>query len=186
MKTKSKVLILTICATLIIGAGVFASLAFLTDTTDTVTNTFTVGNVNIELDETKTDFKMVPGVDIEKDPIVTVVAGSEDCWLFVKIEESDNLDDFIDYDIADGWTQLKDGDENGVEGVFYRSVSSSTLNQEFSVLEGDKVTVLDTVTKQMMDALEDDGATLPTLTFKAYAVQKASFDTAFEAWDEVE
>ena len=179
----TKTLIVALAVMLVIGCAVGGTLAWLTDTTDPVTNTFTVGNINISLAETKTDFKMVPGATIGKDPKVTVKAGSEACWLFVEVTESDNLDNFINYTIATGWTQLP-----GVSGVYYREVedlSASTTNKEYSVLTSDQVTVKDTVTKDMMDAITAGTATDPTLTFKAYAVQKAGFDTAADAWAEV-
>ena len=150
--------------------GIGGTYAWLTDNTPSITNTFTVGNIDIELAETKTNFKMVPGTEIEKDPKVTVKANSEACWLFVRVEESANLSNYIDYTIASGWTAL-----TGVDGVYYREVAASNSDQTFSVLTGDKVTVKNSVTKSDMDALTD--ATLPTLTFTAYAVQKSGFES---------
>ena len=92
---KKKLLIPIMILILVIGA-VGGTLAWLTDKTDPVTNTFTVGNVDITLAETtgKT-YKMVPGQTITKYPKVTVEAGSEECWLFVKIEKSTNYDNFM-------------------------------------------------------------------------------------------
>ena len=52
----------------------------------------------------------------------------------------------------------------------------------FAVLANNQVTVKNTVTKEMMDDLTS--STLPTLTFTAYAVQKAGFTTAAAAWAE--
>ena len=52
MKTRTKVLLLTLCAALLVCATVLATMAFLTDTAE-VKNTFTVGNVDITLDEAK-------------------------------------------------------------------------------------------------------------------------------------
>lgn len=163
--------------------GIGGTYAWLTDNTPSIKNTFTVGNIDIDLVETKTDFKMVPGTQIEKDPKVTVKANSEACWLFVKVEESTNLTDYIDYDIASGWTAL-----TGVNGVYYREVPASTIDQTFSVLKDDKVTVKNTVTKGMMDQLSATASPAPvqpTLTFTAYAVQKSGFETNVAgAWAE--
>lgn len=196
MSKKSIILIVALIVS--VGCLVGGTTAWLVAQSDEVVNTFTVGNIDITLEETDTNgdgeksFKMIPGNEIDKDPTVTVKANSEDCWLFVVVTKSGgaitvgnkpyNFDDFIKYGMADGWTQLKDGTDD-VPGVFYRTVPNTDTDREFSVLEGDKVTVLDTVTKQMMDALTDD--TLPTLTFKAYAVQKANMATAYDAWGEV-
>lgn len=172
---KKKTLALVLALTLLVAGVVGGTLAWLTATTSEVTNTFTVGDINIDLTETTTDYKMVPGNTIEKDPKVTVKANSEACWLFVEVTESANLKDFITYAIATGWTELE-------AGVYYREVPASDADQTFSVLAGDAVTVKDTVTKAMLTA---DNFTNPTLTFKAYAIQKEHFTTAAAAWAEV-
>lgn len=185
MKKKSIAIVLALV--LLVCCAVGGVLAWLTDTTDPVVNTFTVGNVDITLAEsvdTDSDgaasFKMVPGQTITKDPKVTVVRGSEDCWLFVKVVKSANLDSFIDYDIATGWTELSAG-----SGVYYRQVTASADNQEFNVLTGNQVTVKDGVTKTMMDDLNKDGAVQPTLTFTAYACQSAGVTSAADAWAKI-
>ena len=163
---------------LLVGAAVGGTIAWLIDDTDPIANTFTVGNIDIALTETfNTDSdgdqendkwfgKMVPGCTIDKDPKVTVVGGSEDCWLFVEVVESTNLDSFINYEVADGWKELS-------AGIYYREVAASDIDQKFGVLKDDEVSVLAGVTKDMMDAIEDGSATSPTLTFTAYAIQQA-------------
>lgn len=172
---KKKTLALVLALTLLVAGVVGGTLAWLTDRTAEVKNTFTVGDINIDLTETTRDYKMVPGNKLDKDPTVTVKANSEACWLFVKVTESENLDTFITYAIAEGWTELQDG-------VYYREVPASAADQPFSVLKGDAVTVNSDVTKEMLTAKD---FTNPTLTFKAYAIQKAHFDTAAAAWAEV-
>lgn len=172
---KKKRISLVMALVLVLTCVIGGTIAWLTDKTGSVTNTFTVGDINITLAETKINFKMVPGNTIDKDPKVTVKAGSEACWLFVKIEESTNLDDFISYSIATGWTELE-------SGVYYREVDATTADTPFDVLVDNKVTVNNTVTKEMMNALEAEGATQPTLTFTAYAVQKDNIATAADAW----
>lgn len=177
---KKKITLLLSLA-LAVAIGIGGTLAWLTAKTEEVKNTFTVGNINITLTEeaggnTK-EFKMVPGQTITKDPKVTVKAGSEACWLFVKIEESANLDNFISYAVADGWTAL-----TGVDGVYYRAVDATTTDMVYPVLTGNQVTVENDVTKAMMDNLTAD--TYPTLTFTAYAIQQAGFNDAAAAWTE--
>lgn len=103
MKKAKKALLLALCAVLLVAGSVVGTLAYLT-ATDNITNTFTVGNVAIELKERKmntetgalaegselvdeiNDIKVVPGRTIYKKPVVFVKSGSEDCWLFVKVE----------------------------------------------------------------------------------------------------
>lgn len=183
MKNMKKSIALVLALVLVVGGVVGGTIAWLTDKTEEIKNTFTVGNIDITLTEEAQkqndyQFKMIPGETLKKDPVVTVVGGSEACWLFVEITESDNLDDFITYAPAAGWTVLE-------ENVIYREVAAAEADQNFDVLEGNEVTVNGGVTKAMMDAIEDGTATEPTLTFKAYAIQKAGFDTAAAAWTEV-
>lgn len=170
----TKMMFMILAVVLIVGISVGGTLAWLTDTTGPVTNTFTVGDININLQETTTNYKMVPGNTIAKDPKVTVLKDSEACWLFVKIEESTNLDDFITYAVADGWTALA-----GESGVYYRDVAASDKDQVFSVLTGDQVTVKDSVTKALMQQAK---ASAPTLTFTAAAIQKDNTGTVAEAY----
>lgn len=172
MKKRS---IALLCAgVMILGMAIGGTLAWLKDSTNAVTNTFTTSDVDIDLTEAAGadndyNFKMVPGATIIKDPTVTVNANSEDCYLFVKIDKSSNYGDFLEeYTIADGWTAVPRED-----GVYYRIVVSSTNNQDFQILEDNTVTVKDTVTKAMMETLKTGGeTTYPTLTFTAYAIQK--------------
>lgn len=174
---KKKTLALVLALTLLVAGVVGSTLAWLTDQTAEVKNTFTVGDINIGLTETTTDYKMVPGNTIAKDPTVTVKANSEACWLFVQVTESTDLKDFITYAIAEGWTALP-----GVDGVYYREVPASAADQTFSVLAGDAVTVKSDVTRTMLETAKADA---PTLTFQAYAIQRDHFATADAAWAEV-
>ena len=190
MKKKSLALVLALAMIVVCVVG--GTLAWLTATTGSVTNTFTYGDINIKLEETDAtvaedgsatkEFKMIPGYTIAKDPKVTVLAGSEKCYLFVKVDKSTNFDTFMTYDMAAGWTQLKDASENPVPGVFYRVVDTAGMGTAYSVLANDQVTVRDTVTKAMLNGLTE--ATQPTLTFTAYACQyNNSNDTNFDAAD---
>lgn len=177
MKKKSLALLLAI-AIVVVGA-VAGTVAWLTDQTPSVTNTFTTSDINIELKETKNNFQMIPGWNIEKDPKVTVKAGSEACYLFVKLEKSTNFDTFMTYEMADGWQALPEA-----PGVYYREVAAATADTTFEVLKGNQVTVKDTVTKAQMNALTAD--TYPTLTVTAYASQlyknNTETFTAAAAW----
>lgn len=167
---KKKIAISIVAVALVLCCAIGGTLAWLTDKTGPVVNTFTVGDINIELKETTTDYKMVPGNTIAKDPKVTVKANSEDCYLFVKVTKSGNFDQFLTYAMADGWTQYE-----GTTDVWYRTVPASNANQEFEVLKDSKVTVKGTVTKEMMTSSD---FTNPTLTFKAAAVQTANLTLA--------
>ncbi len=179
---KKKVLALVLAMVLVVVGVAAGTLAWLTAKSDTVTNTFTTSDIKVKLEETKNNFKMIPGYDIQKDPKATVLAGSEECFLFVKLEKSANFDDFMTYEMADGWTAL-----TGVDGVYYREVKSVNIGTAYSVLKDNKVTVKGEVTKAMMEGLSAN--TLPTLTITAYASQLHKNATtefsAAEAWENV-
>lgn len=188
-----KALILVSALTMAMTATVGGTVAWLVAKTDKVTNTFTYGDINIELEETDTSktpndeadqgdtdndpntntYEMVPGTKIKKDPTITVEGDSEACWLFVELEESVNFDYFMEYEMADGWTELEDG-------VWYHTTTYKETDQEFGVLKNNEVTVKDTITKTDLNALTD--TTYPTLTVTAYAVQYEGFATAADAW----
>lgn len=175
-----KKVISIVAVVLVLCCAIGGTLAWLADKTDPVVNTFTVGDINIDLDETTGDsYKMVPGKTITKDPFVKVEANSEACWLFVKVEKSTNFDNFMTYAIADGWTALP-----GVDGVYYRQVAATTAAVTFPVLAGNTVTVKTDVTKTMLNGLT--AATYPTLTFTAYAVQSDGITDVATAWAEAQ
>ena len=174
----TKTLVALLSLVLLLGCSLGGTLAWLADSTGPVTNTFTVGDIDITLVETTEDYKIVPGVNIAKDPKVTVKANSEACWLFVKIEESANWPDELTYAVATGWEELEGG-------VYYRQVGASEKAQEFYVLAGEgvyangMVTVSDTLTKSELQELASNN---PTLTFTAYAVQQEGVANAETAW----
>lgn len=175
----SRAFIALLALVLVIGCVAGGTVAWLVAKTDPVVNTFTYGNIDIALTETTgTSYKIIPGTDITKDPKVTVKGGSEACWLFVKVEESGTfVADKVTYAIDKGWKALE-----GEKGVYYREVAAVTADTDFSVLEGNKITVKDTLTK---GDIKDIAATNPTLTFTAYAVQKENIDNAADAWAKV-
>lgn len=201
---------------LLLGLAAGGTVAWLADQSDSVVNTFTYGDINIKLEETNTNkdtdgddttnlYTMIPGEIIVKDPILTVEANSEKCWLFVELVEaggakifddqnqviaSYGFDDYLEYTMdkvddtdpaEEVWTALP-----GVEGVYYRVVEKNeTKAQTFMVLENNHVTVKDGVTKDMVNALDngaDPDAALPTLTITGYAVQYSATDDVAEAW----
>lgn len=179
-----KLVVAMLAVTLLIGCAIGGTVAWLTAKTDAVVNTFTYGDINITLAETTgTDYKIIPGKDINKDPKVTVKANSEACWLFVKVEEAGTfVANKVTYSIATGWTQ---GDGTKIPSdVYYRSVTAFNTDQVFSVLSGDKITVSDELTKAEINDL-NGAAKTPTLTFTAYAVQKDGIADAATAWTKV-
>lgn len=185
----TKVFLSLLALVLVVGCAVGGTIAWLTATTDPVVNTFTYGKIKIELTETTgAEYKIIPGVNISKDPKVTVKADSEACWLFVKVaEEGTFVANKVTYSIADGWTQ---GDGTVIPtNVYYREVDAVTADTDFYVLAGDEtyhngvVTVSENLTKEEVKSVTAENQ--PKLIFTAYAVQKDGIGTAAEAWDKV-
>ena len=187
----TKSIVTIIACVLVLCCVIGGTVAWLIDETPPVVNTFTYGDINIQLDESDTGdddedpntntYDMLPGNVIAKDPKVTVIKGSEDCWVFVKLEKSDNFDDFMSYEIAEGWTELE-------EGVYYREYAKNEdADTEYFVLKDNQVLVNGDVTKEQLNALNADGEqNYPTLTVTAYAVQADAeldaIDSAVDAW----
>lgn len=177
---KKRTIALLCAVMMVVGVAAGGTLAWLVSNSETVTNTFTTSDITVTLTETTGDeYKMVPGYTIKKDPTVTLKAGSEKSYVFVKVEKSSNVDSFLTYEMAEGWNELDVED-----GVYYRVVEAPAEDQKFSVLANDQVVVKDTVTKEAMEALTE--GTYPKLTFTAYASQYMKNNTenfsAEEAW----
>ena len=192
MKTKSKALILTLCAVLLVAASVLGTMAYLTSTAS-VENTFTVGSVAITLDETDVDnstadanrdqansYKLMPGHTYTKDPTIHVAAASEDCYLFVKVANEitaiEGETTVAAQMTAKGW-----GAVDGVPGVYVYTQNSAPA----VVTGGSNVTVFENFTISGTV----DNATLAaynnkTITVTAYAIQADGFEgkTASQIW----
>ncbi len=189
-----KKLITVLSMILVMLIGVAGTLSYLQVATQPVQNTFAPSNIGLKLEETERTYKMIPGVDMPKDPKVTV-SGDVDAYVFVKIDEAGSvtvseteytLDDFLTYAIAAGWTvhtgtvDTNDSSSGNETVVIYREVKVLDTTKTFSVLAEDKVSTNAGVTKEMMNAYTDGSI---KLTFTAYAIQKAGFEGKIaEAW----
>jgi len=166
MKKTTKALLMAVCAIALVVASVMGTLAYLT-AQDTVENTFTVGKVQMTLDELDVDeygvadngdarvqaneYKLIPNKQYIKDPTLHIGAESEDCYVFVEIT---NTIAAIECDCAgsvhsgcktiaqqlaaNGWT-LVDGETNV---YFHNAVASANDNivvfENFAI-DGDSV-----------------------------------------------
>lgn len=186
---KKRVVIFALALVLVFGCAVGGTLAWLTASTTPVVNTFTFGQITLTLAEnTGNTYKMVPGTEMEKDPVITVGKDSEACWVYVKVEKTGgnvtvgektySFDNFLTVTMAEGWTEL-----TNAPGVYWKQQATiPTADVEFHVLANDKIATKNTVTKEMLGAITD--ATTPKLTFTAYAVQLGAGTTAETAWTE--
>lgn len=194
MKKTSKALLLVLCAVLLVTASVMGTMAYLT-ANKTITNTFTVGKVEFDtdsaLDETDVDlygakdgetrvetneYKLIPGHTYIKDPTIHIAAGSEACYVFVKVENGiKDIEAEGDTTIANqmatkGWTKLDGTDVYCKEAPV---TTKATENTDVVIFESFKLA---------NDANVENYANAE-IKITAYAVQADSFSSAKEAWD---
>lgn len=170
-----KTISLLLAFVLVIGATVAGTMAYLHAETDTVQNTFTVGKVAITLTETDEDrqFEVTPGMGtIDKDPTVTVVEGSRPCYVFLTVKDENMSANGLTYSVDAAWGDVYKTLTDGTL-VYCREVTEVVEdNLVWNVLTDNKVNVSDDI---------ESFPTVPTLTFKAYAIQSENLDvdTAF-------
>ena len=186
MKMKIMAAALAICmmATLVVGM----SLAYFTDT-DSKTNTFTVGNVDITLtepswlgDTSEDAVRLIPGKTIAKDPTITVAQGSQTAYTFMKVELSA---DFLEL-ITDWATAQQVTDPKAVIGAWFTSATSPkimAMGSDYVILgvlspkaAGDSVKYFDAVTVPgtvTQDMIKANGTY--TINITAYAIQAEGF-----------
>lgn len=195
---KLRKILLTICsAMLLVCLSVGATVAYLTST-DEVKNTFTVGNVAITLDETDVDdstpnadrdkansYKLLPGHEYTKDPIVHVASTSEDCYLFVKVVNEitaieDSANTVASQMAAKGWKAVV-----GQTGLYVYVGTAADAANPLAVTAGSNVTVFEKIKiASTVDNTTLAGYANKTITVTAYAVQQDGFEgkTAAQIW----
>lgn len=210
-KKMRKIATLVSCAVLLVCVTIGATVAYLTST-DKVVNTFTVGNVQITLDEAKTDvngkpvipaervkgneYKLMPGHTYAKDPTVTVKAGSEECYVrvLVTINEQVDLDKVFDPGIAlntvltgssANWVHVKDSVD------LTKDTRTYELRYKNTITASETDTKLDPVFQNVVvpgDLTNDDLKAIEDLeiTVVAQAIQADGFTTADAAWNAFE
>lgn len=193
-----KALLMTCCALALMAISVGATLAYLTDS-EAVTNVFTVGKVDISLDEAKVNedgevisgdrvqenkYHLIPGKTYHKDPTVHVKGDSEDCWIFVKVENGlaaieaakgeTEASKNIKYQILHkgiGWQELE-----GEEDVYYLKHSKQAGDKKYLVFDHFTLAGKDLTNEKLAEYAEAE------IKVTAYAIQMAGFDTAEDAW----
>lgn len=206
---KSKVLITALCAVLLVTVSVLGTLAYLTSQ-DEVVNTFTVGKVNISLDEAavnadgteiagadrvkENNYHLIPGQTYVKDPTLTVKAKSEDSYvrMLLTLNCADEFDAIYAPNKADLTTIFNGYDAtNWVYETVTRDTAKNTITYEFRYKE----IVTKSATDTKLDALFDsitvpsifDGADMESIsnlkiTVIGHAIQATGFTDANAAW----
>lgn len=209
MKKAKKALALVLCAVLLVAGSVMGTLAYLTST-DKVVNTFTVGDVQIKLDEAKANedgslvpdaarvkansYKLLPGHTYNKDPMVTVLKGSESSYIkmtvtFTKAAELDAIfapdgadmtSIFNGYDstnwISKGNTEDTAKNTRTYEFWYKEAVGAPNADVSLDALF-DSITVPGSITNAQLETIKG-----MTITVNAYAIQADGFDDAADAW----
>lgn len=206
---KKKFLVACLCVALAVLTIAGTTLAYLTSH-DTVTNTFTVGNVQIKLDEAQVNadgtlvpnadrvkansYKLIPGHTYNKDPMVTVLKGSESSYIkmTVTFSKAAELDDIFKPNGAD-LTSIFTGYNaaNWIAKGSTKDTAANTRTYEFWYKETvaapdgdvaldalfDSITVPGTITGAQLASIAG-----MTITANAYAIQADGFATADDAW----
>ena len=186
---KKKALLVMLCAALLVVSAVLGTLAYFTDT-DNATNTFTVGKVGIELDEAEVNpngtlksedrvkenkYHLLPGMEYIKDPTIKVDADSEDCYLFVKVENGiKNIEG--DKTVAAQMDELGWKSVDGIQNVYVYAkeaqLDKCAVSKDTNVKVFETFTIDgDNVTNAVLESYEN-----ASIVVTAYAVQKAGFE----------
>lgn len=187
--TRNRIILTAVAALLLVVMAVGGTIAYLQDSSEVVTNTFKGSELAIEMWESplktgdyydgktidttaedvqaETNYKMVPGVTLQKDPYAVVAKGSEPCYVFVVVTKTNDFDKYMTekYNTAD-WMPVP-----GYTNVWaYKTeVDALAAEQETSsILAADAIKVNTNLSNKDLELTE---ATYPTLSFKAYAIQ---------------
>lgn len=209
MKSKAKVLLLALCAVLLVVGSVMGTLAYLTDTQEVV-NTFTVGDVDIKVDEAPVtpdgkpvegedrvegnEYHLIPGQTYTKDPTMTVLKGSEESYvrMMVTINCISQLrtifgEGFLPHEFIEGkdsniWV-YENTVENGDNTVTYEFRYYKTVD----AFEATEDIVLEPLFTSFTIPGEMTGEQLATIAdleirVEGHAIQTLGFDTDDAAW----
>lgn len=210
MKNLKKILLIGLCVAAVIGATVAGTVAYLTDRASAV-NTFTVGQVDITIDEAKVDpdgtpvpgadrvtentYHLIPGQTYIKDPTMTVDKNSEEAYvrMLVTVNCASQLDAIFAPSGAN-LTSIFNGYDaaNWIYETETRDTLSNTITYEFRYKETvDPDGTSDVVLDALFDSITipgtldgDDMKSIEdlTITVVGHAIQKAGFDTDDAAW----
>ena len=188
---KRKIMALCLVAILAITAIGGATLAYFTDTTDEVENTFTVGNVNIELTEPEwdpnEDHNLLPGVTFEKDPTITVDKKSDDCWIFMEVQMNKFNSWLRLVGVKEGFVKPVDDcqkcegeckwhiDEAAFDAFFSEGKYQAAFDEWFAEVDHAswKIMNLDAVMKSIKDSWNDPSIKVINPIFAYKTIQKA-------------
>lgn len=191
-KTKKRFIALFTLIALVSVTAIGVTYAYLSSTTAAITNTFTVGDVQINLTEPAfvpaDEHILVPGATLAKNPTVTVLANSEDSYVAIKVTVPKALDSLVtlDWNTTD-WQlveKITDTDNSNNYAYYYKyknEVAKAATNTQLNAAFG-SVYVKTSVTNSQLQALTADDL---KVTVQAFAIQSLGFsnvDDALSQW----
>lgn len=168
-KIVSAIAALSLVAALAVGG----TLAWLTDSTEEKTNTFTYEfgtqdkPISIEIKDEFPDGKMYPGAELDKNVGVTVKADSMNCYVYLEVQNgffgTDGVELALD---TTNWIAVDDGAGTGTTIYRYKDiVPNASADNELPKLL-DKVTFSSDMTHDTLSGLDNT-----TIVVQAYAIQ---------------
>ena len=203
-----KKLMTVLALVLVIAMSVAGTYAYLTSA-DKVVNTFTVGDVQIKLDEAKANadgslvqgaarvdansYKLLPGHTYNKDPMVTVLKGSESSYVKMTVTFSNaaELDAIFEPNGANLLSIFNGYDSTNWIYKGNTKNADNTRTYEFWYKEAVAAPTADVALDALFDSItvpgginNDQLATIKgmTITVNAYAIQADGFANADAAW----
>ena len=180
----TKTMFMILAVVLIVGISVGGTLAWLTATTGPVTNTFTVGDINIDLKETTPpNYKIVPGGESDKNPTITVAKGSEDCYVYVTVENNVVLNETVvatpNIDAAN-WIPVK---TQGTKTLYrYKDVVATDADNDQPLPVFTMVKYSETITKSNINTLKDTTIVINGFAHQSENTNQNVADDAAIAW----
>ena len=189
MRKSQKLMITCLMLAVIAVLTVAPTLSWLSSTSQPVVNTFAGGAISIKLDEALVDtegkaiegegaqrvtansYKYVAGAVLDEDPTPTVLKGSEECYVFLCVENGLTDQFTMNYN-TQSWLKVAEADGKTVY-VYSTRVDASDAESDV-VLQPifTTVTVSNELTAEDIEALGER-----TLSVTAYAVQTQAITT---------
>ena len=159
--------------------------SYLMASSDVVVNTFAGGAISLTLDEAKVDtdgnpledeprvqentYKVVPGTTLYKDPTVTVLEGSEVCYVFLYVENP--LDeDYFTFDYSSDWIEVA---TTGTKTLYvYKTTVDASEGDVVLTPIFTTITVSSDLTSAQIEAMGE-----VQIKVQAYAIQAEGVDS---------
>lgn len=192
--SKKKILTLVLALALIATCAISGTVAWLIDEEQSIANTFTIGDIDIELkDATISVDTFVPGDAIAVNSNVVVKANSEDCYLFIKVTDTNNDYSSLSSTKAIQWAVNTAASEwkqvPGLTDYWYREVAKTSTDKICYIFKGDvsntngQFTVSKDVTKAMVQEMKNEK--MPVVSIAAAAIQEKHINDVVSAFNEL-